>query len=91
MARRRKPIDDIPVHLKFGYEAVMEKRAIRKRLLDAGCPDDMLLFFRIEREYEEAHKNDLPFRERQKAWLARQPKAPERIVFTQEELDNIID
>lgn len=86
---------DRPDHLKFGYAAVVEKRAIRERLLADGHPDDFSLHFKIENEYIKAHANDVPFRERQKVWLAKQAenaaKRPKSALFTVEELENLIE
>jgi hypothetical protein len=53
-----------PPHRKFGYAAVIEKAAIRQRLLDDGVTDPVVLFFQTEQTYVTAHANDPPYRDR---------------------------
>ncbi len=87
---RRQPVDPIPDHQKFGYASVVEKRAIRDRLIAAGRDPDALGFlFEVEAEYEIAHKNDLSMRERQEIARARnwKPRTDGSMSFTQAELD----
>lgn len=97
MSRRSKP-DPIPVHLKFGYERVMEERAIRQRLLDEGHADDFRLHFKVSAAYDKAHENDIPWREKQKVWAEQQRVRaekeaalhPKHVLFTLDEMLNIL-
>lgn len=81
--------------MKFGYAAAVEKEAIRKRLLEEGHPDDFTLYFKVQRAYEEAHKNDPSYAETSRAfaakWAAVHAKNPRGITFTVEELMNLIE
>lgn len=79
---------DITISQKFGYDIVMEKAAIRARLIAAGQPDDMTLLFEVEREYIAAHANDPTFKERSAVWLAKQKVSTG---FTREELERLIE
>jgi len=88
--------DDLPDHMKFGYAVNVEKSAIRDRLIVAGAdPKDRRLIFDVEREYQEAHKDDLTFRQRQdlarwrgEKWVTPHP-APPAPKFTNEEIEMI--
>ena len=76
--------------MKFGYEAAVEKDAIRARLIAEGRdPNDVRLIFDIDAAYIEAHKNDLSMREKQEIARARdwKPRTDGSLVFTQAELD----
>lgn len=80
--------DPLPDHLKFGYAAVMEKRAIRARLESEGVTG-IALELAIERAYEAAHANDVTYAEKSAARTARARKAP--APFTDDELAAIRD
>ncbi len=56
---------DRPVHLKFGYDQMIEMRQLEDALRAQGLTG-VALHFGVVRRYEEAHKNDLSFRERQR-------------------------
>lgn len=58
----------------FGSEFNDEMDAIRAEMRAEGITDWTTLHFEGSRRYIERHKNDVPFRERQKEWLARQVK-----------------
>lgn len=80
--------DPRPPETKFGYAAVMEKRAIRARLENEGVTG-IALELAIEREYEVAHANDVTYAEKSAARAARAKKAP--APFTDDELAAIRD
>lgn len=90
---------DLPDHLKFGYDRIIEERAIRERLLAEGHADDWRLFFKISRAYDEAHKNDPSYAETSAAFAAKwakfhAEKAKHEIkplTFTIEELRNLAE
>lgn len=63
--------DNRPIHLKFGYDHMVEMTAIRTSLVGTGLTAIELHFAAI-REYEKRHCNDPSYRERQKEWLATQ-------------------
>lgn len=75
----------VPTRLKFGYAAMIEKEAIRHRLLAAGAADDMSLLFEIEAEYISAHADDTPYRDK----TVRSTHAP--TMFTQAELTHLAE
>lgn len=62
-------MDDLPVHLKFGYARMMEMREIERGLRTSGL-DGVELYFASIRQYEARHKDDPSYRESQKKWLA---------------------
>lgn len=89
----KKQIDDVPVHMKFGYQAVIEKEAIRKRLLAEGFDGDSArLFMAVEAAYIQAHANDMSYAERQKLWREGQCKTPTDsvVALTLEELQYLV-
>ena len=65
----------LPAHRKFGYQHAVEMREITEALQDSGLSDTEINFRAIE-IYQERHKDDPTFRERQVKWLKRRP-APE--------------
>jgi len=83
----------------FGWAWHQEREEIRAHLRRRlwrflprdGIPTSTLLEFRVSRIQERLHKYKPSFRERQAAWLARQPVVKPRPVFTDEELARIAD
>jgi hypothetical protein len=75
------------IRKKFGYEAMVEKEAIRKRLLSEGVSGTNL-FFADETEYQKAHANDLSLREKQALKKQNQPITVTKGLFlTEEEIE----
>lgn len=68
---RRKPAGAVerPIHLKFGYPHMIEMREIETELRAKGLTGTAL-HFAVIAESEVRHKDDLPYRERQR--LARE-------------------
>ena len=62
---------DRPDHMKFGYDHMLEMRDIEAELRARGVTGVALHFQAVAR-YEEIHKNDPSYRERQTKWLATQ-------------------
>jgi hypothetical protein len=59
----------------FGWSTNMERRAIRDHLIRRGYdPNSAALHFRIEAIRCRLHRDKPTWRERQQAWLARQPR-----------------
>lgn len=56
--------EDRPIHLKFGYEHMLEMRQIRRNLRAEGF-DGVSLYFAARRAYDRRHENDLSWRQRQ--------------------------
>lgn len=92
--------DDVPVHLKFGYKTMLEKEAIRERLISEGYdPKDPRLIFAVSKAYHEAHKDDLTFSQKQdlarwkgERWVApHSSNVTSRLVFSDEEQDYLIE
>lgn len=82
----------VPLHLKFGYATMIEKEAIRQRLLTAGAVEDMTLLFAVEAEYLAveaeylaAHANDVPYRDKKPRSATAQAQ------FTAEELIHLVE
>jgi hypothetical protein len=71
--------DDYPIHMKFGYDRMVEIEAIRKRLKGTGL-NQTELYFACNKQYDENHKNDPTWQERQAAWWARQSPAKNELV-----------
>lgn len=69
----------------------MEKRAIRDHLIRRGYdPDSAALYFRIEKIRQRLHRDKPTFKERQKTWLAKQPRpAGSGLDLTWEELEHL--
>ena len=94
----RRVVDHLPDHMKFGYERVLEERAIRARLIAEGHDDNAWLIMTIAREVEKAHANDIPWRDKQRIWAADQAvrsareaaMKPQPTLFTVEEMLNIL-
>ncbi|RVC71319.1 hypothetical protein EN759_00450 [Mesorhizobium sp. M00.F.Ca.ET.038.03.1.1] len=87
-----KPVTrDVPENRKFGYEHRLECDAIRARLIAEGmAPGSIELHFAVVRAYEDAHKNDPTFRERQAAW--REKNTTELInLLSVEEIDYLVE
>lgn len=61
----------IPDHQKLGYDQMLEMREIEAGLQAKGITG-VALHFETVRHYEERHKNDPTYRERQSKWLATQ-------------------
>lgn len=60
---------DLPDHLKFGYQTMVEKAAIRERLIAQGMdPESPELRFAVERAWEKDMEAKPTFRERQEHW-----------------------
>lgn len=74
----------------FGYAHVMERQAIREHLQARGLAGAELEF-RVVRIQERLHRSKPTFRDRQAAWLARQPKSLPAVRFTEEELARIAE
>lgn len=62
-------MDDVPTHLKFGFQHMMEMREIEGDLRASGL-SGVELYFASIRQYEVNHKDDPTYRERQEGWLA---------------------
>lgn len=91
---KKSPIDPIPDHMKFGYQAMVEKDAIRARLIEEGMdPADIRFTFAIASEYEKAHANDLSYGEKQQLWLAsqRKPATDAVVTLTEAELRYLVE
>lgn len=61
---------DVATHLKFGYSHMMEMREIEATMRRRGL-SGAALHFACVTQYEENHKNDPTFRQRQDAARAR--------------------
>lgn len=77
-----------PFRRKFGFDAMIEKMRIRKDLEEKG-KSGMQLFFEVERIYNENHKNDPSFRERQAG--AKPTQAPIGVWLTRDEAEYLIN
>lgn len=74
--------DEIRAHLR---------RRLWRFLPRDGIPTSALLESRVSRIQERLHKNKPSYRDRQAAWLARQPKPLPAVRFTEEELARIAE
>ncbi len=57
-------MDDLPDHMKFGYEHLKEMEEITALLRSNGVTDPLELHFKADRIYMERHKNDVPYRDK---------------------------
>lgn len=67
--------DDIPDHLKFGYDAMIEKAEIRRELEAKGMYG-WALFYAVQDEYMERHKDDPTYAETSKAFALKARENP---------------
>lgn len=91
MKRARPVTCDLPDHLRFGYEHRKECEEHRARLIAEGMePGSIELHFAVVAAYDDAHKNDPTFRERQAAW--REKNTTQLInVLTVEEIEYLVE
>ena len=84
--------DETPLHRKLGYEHAVERARIREHLIRRGwSPSDLAFEFRITRIQDRIHKHKPTMRERQQAWLAKQPQPKPSVIFTPEELAFLVE
>ncbi|WP_347837741.1 hypothetical protein [uncultured Planktomarina sp.] len=88
--------DELPDHKKFGYAHAVEMDAIRAELISEGHKPGPFLQFAAIKVYQERHKNDPTYRERQEAarakgekWVSPAPR-PAPPSFNRDELELIL-
>lgn len=58
----------LPLNRKLGYDHMLEMRVIENELRASGITERIFLHFEAVRRYEEKHRNDPSYRERNEAW-----------------------
>lgn len=84
--------DDVPIHMKLGYEKHEELNEIRRELFLSGFLGSTIeLEIEANKIYDKRHENDLSYREKMEKWLASQKQTIPAPNFTDEELQYILD
>jgi hypothetical protein len=89
--------DSIPFHRKFGYQQMLEMRQLEDALRSQGL-SGIALHFAVVHQYEEAHKSDPSFRQRQEIarangekWIAGGASLPSDVEILRAALEAIRD